>query len=80
MVVYRNKLQKYIEGIVLCPPRQRMERISIKFHDFASRRMHNIADTEGAALLGLAASPNGNNLVFSRRESDNDDLILLDLF
>jgi Tol biopolymer transport system component/DNA-binding winged helix-turn-helix (wHTH) protein len=61
-------------------PRATGGKISIKFYDFASRTFRNAATIESSSLLGVTASPDGQNLVVSRRESNNRDLMLLNLF
>jgi hypothetical protein len=53
---------------------------TLRFFDFASRRSVTIADDLGTASEGggFATSPDGRTILFARRDSSIDDLMLVD--
>jgi Tol biopolymer transport system component/DNA-binding winged helix-turn-helix (wHTH) protein len=53
--------------------------IPIHFYDFASSAAHAVGTVEAMSLQGLSASPDNRTLVLSRRESNDRDLMMLEL-
>ena len=59
----------------------RPERASrLQFFDFATKRSTTVAGDLGDARLGLTASPDGRTILFTRRDSSVDDLMLVENF
>ena len=55
---------------------------TLQFFDFASRRSVTIARNLGDAadVGGFAASPDGRTILYARRDSSVDDLMLVENF
>jgi hypothetical protein len=52
----------------------------VRFFDFATRRIADIADKLGNVALGLSASRDGRIILFARVDSATDDLMLVENF
>jgi Tol biopolymer transport system component len=52
----------------------------LQFLDFASRKTSTVARIAGEVSAGLAASPDGKTIIFTRMDSSADDLMLVENF
>jgi hypothetical protein len=52
----------------------------LQFFDFAAGRSTTVARNLGDVRMGLAASPDGRTILYSRADSSVDDLMLVENF
>jgi hypothetical protein len=52
----------------------------LRYVDFASRTSTLVAGNLGEVTFGLTASPNGRAILYSRKDSAVDDLMLVENF
>jgi len=73
------------EGIYFCPRLQpagthRFGVSSIRFSDFATKRIRTVLEGERAISRGLSVSPDGKQILYSQIDQEGSDLMLVENF
>jgi hypothetical protein len=78
--VYRYNYDVTAEGVYWIPALAEDERSSIRFLNFATGASTELAKIEKTPDLGLSVSPDRRSLLFTQRDYQGEDLMVVENF